>query len=257
MEWIIFIFVLIFGMLIGSFLNVVIYRMPREESVVFPRSACPQCKTIIKWYENIPVFSYLFLKGKCPNCQTKISIRYPLVEILCGLFAILLFPKDISQMNLIYWFVKFSIACTFVAHFLIDVEHQILPDQLNLYLLFVVLTYSMFNFHWKFWLSGGLIGFLGPLSITWAFYKLKGQIGLGGGDIKLYGILGILFGPFGILSTIFMSSFLGSLVGMLLIYLKKMDRSTAMPFGPFIILVAGVQFFIPDLFNAINPFKFI
>lgn len=257
MDWIVFSFILIFGMLVGSFLNVVIYRMPLNQSVVFPRSSCPKCKSLIKWYQNIPVISYLFLKGKCANCKTKISIRYPLVEILCGLFAYLLFPSHVTQISLIYWFVKFSIACTFVAHFLIDIEHQILPDKLNLYLLFVVLNYSVFNFHWKFWLTGGLIGFLGPFLITWVFYKLKGQIGLGGGDIKLYGILGILFGPIGILSTIFFSSLLGSVVGVILIYLKKMDRSTAMPFGPFIILVAAVQFFIPDLFNAINPFKFI
>lgn len=257
MELIFFFFIVMFGMIIGSFINVVIYRMPREESVVFPRSKCPSCKKIIKWYENIPVFSYVFLKGKCSGCKSKISIRYPLVELLCGLFAYLLFPEHLTQMNLIYWIVKFSIACTFVAHFLIDLEHQILPDALNLYLLFVIFTYSVFNFHWKFWLMGGLIGFLGPLAITWAFYKLKGQIGLGGGDIKLYGILGLLFGPFGILSLIFLSSFIGSIVGLLLIYLKKMDRSTALPFGPFIILVASIQFFMPDLFDLINPFKFV
>lgn len=257
METVIFAFILIFGMLIGSFLNVVIYRMPREQSVVMPRSSCPNCKSLIRWYENIPVISYIFLKGKCSNCKTKISVRYPLVEILCGLIAILLIPEQVNQQTMIYWLVKFSIACSFIAHFMIDIEHKILPDKINLYLLLIIFTYSALNYEWKYWLLGGLIGFLGPLSITWFFYKVRGQIGLGGGDIKLYGILGLLLGPFGILSNIFLSSFIGAIVGLLLIYLKKMSRENTLAFGPFIIVVAAFQFFLPEVFKMVNPFNFM
>jgi prepilin signal peptidase PulO-like enzyme (type II secretory pathway) len=257
MEIVVYTFVLLFGMLIGSFLNVVIYRMPRNKSVVFPRSSCPKCSKLIYWYENIPVISYIFLKGRCSNCNAKISIRYPLVEMLCGLIAVLLLPDHIHQQSIIYWVVRFSIACSFIAHFMIDIEHKILPDKINLYLLLIIFTYSVINYHWKFWLFGGLIGFLGPLSITWVFYKVKGQMGLGGGDIKLYGILGLLLGPLGILSNIFMSSFVGALIGLMLIYLNKMSRDTHLPFGPFIIVVAALQFFLPEIYNLVNPFNFM
>jgi prepilin signal peptidase PulO-like enzyme (type II secretory pathway) len=250
-------FIFSFGLIIGSFLNVVIHRVPLEQSVVFPRSACPKCGHVIRWYENIPVVSYIFLRGKCSQCKTKISIRYPLIELFCGFIALLLFPDTISQQSLVFWFVKFSIACSFLAHFLIDVEHKILPDKINLYLLAIIGCYVLLNYPWKYWLIGGAVGFLGPLLITWLFYKIKGQIGLGGGDIKLYGILGLLFGPLGILSTIFLSSFLGAFVGVAMIAMKKMDRDTALPFGPFIIIVAAVQFFAPKVFNFINPFNFM
>lgn len=257
METVIYLFILIFGMLIGSFLNVVIYRMPRDKSVVLPRSSCPSCSSLIKWYENIPVISYVFLRGRCSNCKTKISIRYPLIELLCGLVAVLLLPDHIHQQSIIYWVVKFSIACAFIAHFMIDIEHKILPDKINIYLFFVVFTYSVLNYNWKYWLLGGLVGFLGPLSITWLFYKIKGQMGLGGGDIKLYGILGVLLGPLGILSNIFLSSFIGAFVGLVLIYLNKMRRDTALPFGPFIIVVAAMQFFMPKVYKFVNPFDFM
>lgn len=243
----------IFGLLIGSFLNVVIYRMPRNISVVFPSSACPSCEHKIKWYENFPVLSFLLLKGKCSNCKTKISIKYPLVELFVGFVALFLAPTDLSLPQLTKFFVYFSIAATFIAHFFIDVEHQLLPDKLNLYLLGVMGSYSILYNEIYFWLIGGAIGFLGPLGVTILFYKLRGQIGLGGGDIKLFGILGIFLGPLGILNNIFMSCFLGAIGGILLIQLKKIDKDNPFAFGPFIILVASIQIFFPTLFELINP----
>lgn len=253
------ILVFIFGLLIGSFLNVVIYRLPRGESVVKPRSKCPSCGHGITWYENIPVFSYLLLKGKCSQCDVKIGWRYPLVELLTGLFALLLFPAApsvlaIGHLDLMRFALEFSIACVFLAHFLIDIEHQILPDKLNLYLLAVVLPFSVLTYPVGHWLFGGLIGFLGPYFVTLLFYKLRGQIGLGGGDIKLFGILGVLLGPVGVMNTIFMSSLVGSVVGIALIGLKKMNKDTALAFGPYIIVVAACQIFFPRLFDLLNPF---
>tara|TARA_Y100000385_G_C12606192_1_gene430945 strand:- start:190 stop:516 length:327 start_codon:yes stop_codon:yes gene_type:complete len=106
-----------------------------------------------------------------------------------------------------------------------------------------------------YWLMGGAIGFLGPLIVTWVFYKLRGQIGLGGGDIKLFGILGLLLGPVGIMHNIFMSCFVGAIIGILLIATKRMNKDTALAFGPYIIVVASFQIYFPNYFKMINPFN--
>ncbi|MEX0798528.1 MAG: prepilin peptidase [Bacteriovoracaceae bacterium] len=253
--------VFIFGLLIGSFLNVVIHRIPRGLSVVKPRSSCVKCGHKIRWHENIPVISYLLLRGKCSECDVAISWGYPLVELLTGLFALLLFPSDINllqitHLEMLRFVVEFSIAAIFLAHFLIDIEHQILPDKLNLYLLMITLPYSILTNPLPHWLIGGLVGFLGPYLVTLLFYKLRGQIGLGGGDIKLFGILGVLLGPVGVMNTIFMSSLLGSVIGIALIISKKMNKDTALAFGPYILVVAAIQIFFPQVFAQINPFGF-
>lgn len=243
----------IFGMLVGSFLNVVIYRMPRNESVITPRSKCPSCSTEIKWFQNIPLLSYLVLWGKCSQCNFAIPLRYPLTEFLVGIFALLLMPNIFSPMELFSFGFYFSVACVFLAHFFIDLEHQILPDKLNLYLLFISLPYVFINFPPTYWIIGGAVGFLGPYVVTLIFYKLRGVIGLGGGDIKLFGILGLILGPLGVLNNIFMSCMLGSLIGGALILTKKIDKNTPFAFGPFIILAATIQIFFPVLLDYINP----
>lgn len=250
------IFVFIFGSLIGSFLNVVIYRMPRNESIVFPRSRCPKCSHLIPWYYNIPILGFFLTKMRCFNCHEKISIRYPLIETFCALIAVLLFPDALTSEALIYFFIDFSLFCALLAHFLIDLEHQILPDKINLYLLAIIAPMQILQTPMGHWLVGGAIGFLGPLLVTWIFYKLRGVVGLGGGDIKLFGIIGILLGPFGVVSNIFMSCFLGSIVGLTLIAFKKMDKTKPIPFGPYIIIVLMVQYFFPEYFTMINPFTF-
>jgi leader peptidase (prepilin peptidase)/N-methyltransferase len=147
----------------------------------------------------------------------------------------------------------FSIAASFLAHFIIDIEHQLLPDKINLYLLAVILPYAIMNLAPAYWLVGGALGFFSTYGITYLFYKLRGQIGLGGGDIKLFGILGLLLGPLGIMNNIFMSCMLGSVIGIGLIAIKKLDRNTPFAFGPFILVVATVQIFFPKLFELINP----
>lgn len=243
-------------MLIGSFLNVVIYRLPREQSVVKPRSSCPKCGHMITWYENIPVVSYLFLKGKCSQCSAKISIKYPLVEMLLGLIALGISPDVLTPMNLATFVIYFSIAACFIAHFIIDLEFQILPDKINLYLLAIILPFSILTKQPAYWLVGGAIGFGGPFLITYLFYKLRGQIGLGGGDIKLYGIIGVLLGPLGVLKTIFMSCALGSIVGLALILSKKMSKETPLAFGPYIIIIAALQIFFPEIVEYFDFFKF-
>lgn len=246
------IFTFIFGAMIGSFLNVVIHRLPLNQSVVKPRSSCPKCGHMIKWYENIPILSYMLLKGSCSECKTKIPLFYPLIELLCGMFALFLAPRDFSASELTYFAVHFSIAAAFLAHFVIDIKHQLLPDKINIYLLIIILPFVILHKPLLFWIAGGLIGFLGPLGVTMLFYKLRGVVGLGGGDIKLYGILGLLVGPVGILNTIFMSCMLGSIVGLILIVSKKLDKNSPFAFGPYILVVAALQIFFPAIFEQIS-----
>lgn len=250
------IFAFVFGVLWGSFLNAVIYRLPREISVVRPRSQCTSCKTPIKWYQNIPVLSYLFLGGKCASCSKRISFRYPTIELFVGLGAWFFLPQSFNSITLSLYTFKFAVFCIFVCHFFIDIDHQILPDSLNVYLFILFLIYAVIYFPWQHYVFGGLAGFLFPLGITWLFYKLKGQIGLGGGDIKLYGALGVYFGPIGIFHNIFLSCFLGSIFGVFFILLKKMDKSQPMAFGPFILITAAFQIFFPEHFNQLSGILF-
>jgi leader peptidase (prepilin peptidase)/N-methyltransferase len=245
----------VFGSLIGSFLNVVIHRIPLKQSVVTPRSRCPKCNHLIRWYENIPMISYLALRGKCSQCSEKISIRYPLVELLVGIFAFNLFPTDVDHNSLLFFGFYFSVACILLAHLLIDVEHQILPDKINIYFLIITIPFVVLNFNLYHWLLGGIIGFFFPLLVTWLFYKIRGQIGLGGGDIKLFGILGLILGPIGIVHNIFMSCLVGSIIGIILIVSKKLDKNKPLAFGPYIIITVALQIYYPEIFDLINPFS--
>lgn len=242
-------FSFVFGLCIGSFLNAVIYRLPREISLSASRSHCPSCDKLIYWYENIPLFSWLFLRGKCSGCSAKISIQYPLVELTVGVFALVMTPKSIDGFNLYYYFFNVSVFATFVAMFLIDLRHKLLPNVLNIYLAIILFSRVVMNMAYPHWLFGAMIGVFAPLSITYLFYLLKGQVGLGGGDIKLWGALGLYLGPIGIVHNMTLSCFLGALVGGGLIVAKVIDRNTPVPFGPFIIVVSFIQIYFPEYFR--------
>ncbi|MAW07469.1 MAG: prepilin peptidase [Halobacteriovoraceae bacterium] len=244
----IYIFFSVFGLLVGSFLNVLILRLPKEDDVVFKSSHCPKCLTKIKWYMNIPVISYVFLRGKCYFCKAKISLQYPIVEIITGYFSLYFAPKLITIDGLYNYSFYFSVFCVFLVHFIIDLRHKILPDSLNIYLFLLFICYSFFNFPLIHSVSGFLIGLLFPLSVAYAFYKLKGVEGLGGGDIKLFGVLGVFLGPIGVLQNLFLSCILGTIVGLILIALGKAQKNTGIPFGPSIISVATFQIFLPEYF---------
>jgi prepilin signal peptidase PulO-like enzyme (type II secretory pathway) len=244
----------IFGTLVGSFLNVVILRLPLQKDLVVTRSACPVCGTQLKWYHNIPILSFAFLKGKCGFCGTRISWRYPLVEIFTGLVAFWLMPNAFDLQSVGFFAFYFSIAAVFICHFLIDIDHQLLLDSLNIYLVAIILPFSLVMHQWQYWVFGGVIGFGFPLLVTWLFYKLRGQVGLGGGDIKLFGILGLLLGPTGIIFTIFMSCFIGAIIGLTLLATKQITKDRPIPFGPAIILVASVQIFFPSVFSLLQAF---
>ena len=250
------IYFFIFGLLIGSFMNVVILRLPVKKDLVKARSACPKCGTQLKWYHNIPLFSYLFLRGKCAFCGTRISWRYPLIELLVGLIAFWLMPEVLNAETIANFLFYFSIACIFICHFVIDLEHHLLLDSLNLYLLAIFLSFSVIYFSWEYYVIGGAIGFGAPLAVTWVFYKLRGQVGLGGGDIKLYGVLGIFLGPMGVIFTIFLSCFVGAIFGGILIGLNKMTKDKPMAFGPSILLVAAFQIFFPHYASIVQSWFF-
>lgn len=239
----------IFGLLIGSFLNALIYRLPLEMNIALPRSSCPNCKHVICWYENIPVLSFLFLKGKCSNCQTKISFLYPAVEILTALFAFLIAPHSLDSGDLFNFLFFLGIFSAFLVHFIVDLKHQILPDSVNIYLGILFFVVALITKPWTHWLIGFGVGLGFPLLVSWIFYLIKGQVGLGGGDIKLYAVLGIYLGPIAVMQNIFFSCFLGALVGLILMATRVIKKENPIPFGPFILIVSSFQIFTPDWFD--------
>lgn len=252
------VYAFIFGSLVGSFINVVILRLPKNQDIVFKKSHCPKCKKTILWYDNIPIVSMLWLRFKCRFCKKRISYRYFSIELISGLVGLFLFPEVITQQSFVEYLLYFFIFSSLLAHFVIDLEHQILPDSINiiLFLLFTILIYLQ----GKSYLSGliGLaIGFGFTFSITWLFYKLRGQIGLGGGDIKLFAVLGWYVGPMDILYIIVLSSLMGAIVSLLLISLKKMNKEQPIAFGPAIILVSAFKLYLPNIFDQITQTLFL
>ena len=230
------------GAIIGSFLNVCIYRIPAEESIVSPRSRCPNCGASIRWYQNIPIFSYLMLGGKCGSCRVGISWRYPIVEALTGaLFVLVFFYFQFSSATLVYWvFVAALIVITFI-----DLDHQIIPDVISLPGIVIGFLCS-FAIPWLSW-TDSLLGILlggGSLWLVAVLYELlTKKEGMGGGDIKLLAMLGAFLGWKAILPIIFISSLIGSLVGIPLMLVKKADSKLAIPFGPFLALGALIYLF--------------
>jgi leader peptidase (prepilin peptidase)/N-methyltransferase len=246
------VYVFLFGSLIGSFLNVIIYRLPRNEDFVYKRSACTHCGYQIPWYLNIPLLGFIIIKGKCRSCGVKVSYRYFIVELVAAIMAVYLFPENLGYKELAFYLVNYATFCILLCHFWIDVDHHILPNSLNLYLLFISLPLIFFYGNILFSLIGLLVGLFIPGLVAYIFYKIKGVEGLGMGDIKLYGILGLLLGAEGVSLNIFLSCFLGAFTFIILQALKKVDRNTPIAFGPFIIVVAFIQLFFPHYFKLIS-----
>ena len=244
-------FVIMLGLLVGSFINVLIYRIPRKINFIISRSKCESCGALIRWYQNIPVISFIILWGRCAYCEKKISWRHPFIEVLISVGAYLLFQKFFYGQGLLFFFFFFVVFCALVIHFFIDIDFQILPDGVNLFLAIIFLVYSLIFHSWAHWLWGGLLGFGLPYGITWLFHQMRGKIGMGGGDIKLYGALGLYLGPQQIVATLFLSCLLGSLLGICLVALKKMNRETPMAFGPCIIAAAAFQIFFSQFQDSL------
>ncbi len=234
-SFLIFSFVL--GTIIGSFLNVCIYRIPAGLSIVSPRSRCPHCETPIRWYHNLPILSWLLLKGKCAYCSAEVPVRYLLVEALTGaLFALFFYRFAFHPVTLV---VLLLVAVLVVITF-IDLDHQIIPDVIRLPGIPIGFLCS-FLVPWVSWqdsLLGIVLGGGSLLTIALGYELLTKKEGMGFGDVKLLAMLGAFLGWTAIFPIIFIGSLLGTLVGVPLMLIKKADGKLAVPFGPF--LAAGV-----------------
>lgn len=247
--------VFILSLLIGSFLNVVAYRLPimmRRQveadyydindqtapkqtnfNLSVPASACPKCKSKIKPWQNIPVISYLWLKGKCANCKTNISVRYPIVELVTGLLGLLVafhFGATI-QCAAMLLFTYFLVALT-----LIDLDEYLLPDSLTLPLIWIALIANSFNAFTSLndAVYGAIAGYLSLWSIYWIFKLLTGKEGMGYGDFKLLAAIGALLGWQLLPVVILLSSAVGAVVGISLILILGRDKNIPIPFGPYL-----------------------
>lgn len=239
--WVVFCFVV--GTIVGSFLNVCIFRIPRRQSIVHPGSHCPSCNHPIRPWHNIPIFSFILLRGRCRSCAAPISWRYPTVEALNGILYILVFLKyGISITGFVYAvFSSFLVLISFI-----DLDHQIIPDRLSLPgLLFVLLpaigfTVAGYSTLWPITLSsailGSIIGGGSLLAVAMAYYAFTRREGMGGGDIKLMAVVGGLLGWRMALLSIMLGSMTGVIIMIPLYAIQGKNSRTPLPFGPFLAL---------------------
>lgn len=239
----------VFGLVIGSFLNVVVWRVPRGESIVRPPSACPRCGHPIRWYDNIPVVSWLVLRARCRDCDEPISARYPLVEAGTGLgFAVLAWAgladaAPIAALPLLLVFAAYSIALA-----LIDLDHRLLPDRIVLpaYVVFAALVVLASAITGDWWAA---LRALVAGAVLFAFFLIVALVypaGMGGGDIKLAGLLGLVLGWFGwrqVVVGAFAGFLIGAVVGIITMIARRSGRKTAIPFGPSLLAGAWVGVF--------------
>jgi leader peptidase (prepilin peptidase)/N-methyltransferase len=229
-------FLVVFGLIVGSFLNVCIYRLPRRESLVWPGSHCPSCGRAIRWYDNVPVLGFLLLGGRCRDCRAPIGLRYPAVEIATAALVV-------AELWAYGWqpllAVRIAFGCAMIVLFAIDLEHQILPNPVTLPGIFVGLVASV-------WLPPGvrsaLIGALVGGGSLWLlseiWLRLRGVEGLGMGDVKMLAMVGAFLGWEQVIVTLVLSSVTGSLVGVGLIATGRGSLGSKLPYGTFIALGA-------------------
>jgi leader peptidase (prepilin peptidase)/N-methyltransferase len=244
-SWILMIFVFCIGAMVGSFLNVCIYRLPQGLSIAAPRSFCPVCQTPIRAYDNIPILSFLFLGGKCRKCGNPISWRYPLIEVLTGGLALALFLK----MGLTFpFFCFFCFAAALVVITFIDLDHRIIPDVISLPGIAVGFLLALLTITIGLWNS--LIGIAvggGSLYLVAIVYEaVTKREGMGGGDVKLLAMIGAWLGWKAVLFTLFFSSLTGSVIGGIIMMAKKEDGKLAVPFGPFLTVSAMAYIFFGE-----------
>ncbi|MEW6323965.1 MAG: prepilin peptidase [Nitrospirota bacterium] len=241
MDWRVWVFIFLLGAVIGSFLNVCIYRIPLDLSIVRPGSRCPSCKRPIAWYDNVPIISYLLLLGRCRHCRAPISWRYPLVEALNGGgYLLLAWQFGLSWPTLLYAiFYSALLVITFI-----DIDYQIIPDVITYPGIVIGIAASLF-LPLGLWQS--LLGFLIGGGIFYlvaeASYRILKQEGMGGGDIKLIAMVGAFLGWQKVLLTIFLASLGGAVVGGAFMLAKGWGRRTPIPFGPFLALGAVIALF--------------
>ncbi len=223
---------IVVGLCVGSFLNVCIHRIPRGGSLLRPRSRCPGCGHELSWFENIPVLSYVALGGKCRRCRTRISIRYPIVELLTAV----VFLAHYAVFGLTaFLIVRLLFASAMIVLFAIDLEHQLLPDVITLSGLVAGLVFS---FVFPPGLLDAVLGAILGGGILWliaeAYYRYSGQEGMGGGDIKMLAMVGAFLGWQQVLLTLVLASVAGALLGSIIIASRRGGMKFAVPFGTFL-----------------------
>ena len=263
LPWFFYSLVLVLALLVGSFLNVVIHRLPKmmelswqqdyqayfqpesthqasqHYNLAVPRSACPSCKAPIAAKDNIPILSWLWLKGRCRHCGTAISARYPLVEGLTALLSLLIaWQFGPSVITLVYLLVLWAL----IALSFIDLDKMLLPDQITLPLLWLALLFSLSSYGPTpaDAIIGAAAGYLSLWSVYWGFKLLTGKEGMGYGDFKLLAVFGALLGWQQLPLIILLSSAVGAVLGSLLLLLQGKDKSTPIPFGPYIAIAGFV-----------------
>ena len=235
------------GLFFGSFSNVYFYRIPQDLSCFKPRSFCPQCRSPILWFDNVPVLSFLVLRGKCRSCHSAISLRYPLNEILCGLLFFLVAHqfKDAPLGGLVsflfFFFLLYLIGgIDLVTYLNLKRQYGIIPDPLVILLAVGGLVHIPFNpyLQGSFWF--GISSALGTGSLLLLFRylsgKIKGREALGMGDVKMLSAMALWLGWKGVLWTVACGSLVGSVTGLFLIFTKKIDWQSGVPYGPFLAL---------------------
>lgn len=255
--------VFVFGLLIGSFLNVVAYRLPlmlqaawqaecksyleipvqatesKSFNLFFPGSQCPHCSHRIRFWENIPVLSYLWLRGKCSACKNKISWQYPIVEFLCGVFSVaVIWQWGMTVQTITGLFFTWIILALSV----IDIKQQLLPDVMTIPMIWLGLMINIFAVYCNLQdaVIGALAGYLSLWLLAKIFFIVSGKIGMGHGDFKLLALLGAWFGWQMLPLIVLISSLLGSIVGIALIVFKNHDRQIPIPFGPYLALAGWI-----------------
>jgi leader peptidase (prepilin peptidase)/N-methyltransferase len=240
---------LVFGAVVGSFLNVVIHRLPQGESLVRPRSRCPACKTPIRATDNVPILSFLILGGRCRSCRAAISWRYPLVEALSGLLCLALLATFGLTAN---FFAYFALAAALLAVAFIDLDLQIIPDSISLpgipigLALSFVLTPGWPDFGPRSAVLGMLVGGGLLFAVAEGYRLLRGIEGMGFGDVKLLAMLGAFLGLRSLLVVVLVGSVAGALVGLVLMVSAGRGMKYAIPFGPFLVLGAYCYLFFGE-----------
>ena len=237
------VFATLFGLAIGSFLNVCIHRIPLRRSIVFPPSSCPHCKERIRFYDNLPVVSYLLLLGRCRYCRQPISPQYPLVEASTGVFSLALFLKVGASLEYVF-FLAFGAAL--IAITFIDLRHKIIPDTLSLPGIAVGFAFSLLPsspLSWTDSLIGIALGGGFLLLVGIAFEKITGREGMGMGDVKMLAMIGAWMGWKSLLFIILLASLAGSIIGGAMLLLSRQGARARIPFGPFLALGTLLYFF--------------
>jgi leader peptidase (prepilin peptidase)/N-methyltransferase len=236
------------GVCVGSFLNVCIYRLPRGQSLASPPSRCPHCERPLRWYHNIPIVSWVALRGRCAHCQAPISIQYPVIELVTALVWLL-----IVWMTPVGWLLasRLVLATALIVLFMIDLEHQLLPNVITLPGIVVGLAFSVVAPPRPAdALLGALLGGGVLYAIAAAYYLLRKEEGMGMGDVKMLAMVGAFLGWRAVLLTLVLSSFGGAVIGVVMMGLQKGSMRYALPFGTFLAVGALLAMLFGEQFIA-------